>query len=189
MINVRRIAIVVAVLALGCLAGAAGGVLAKADIIARLDAPLPTSAPAGEPLTVGWTLVLPGGGGLTGTAVVLRLYPAHGGASVDVTAREDQPGHWVASVIVPVGGLATIGIGIPGESCVGSVCRPALDLFTVTEPSGSLVPSPATLNVPATNTSLRPSSGGLDKSTVLLMATFIIGSVLVACALAMRRRT
>ena len=187
--DVRRIAIVGAVLALGYLAGAAGGVLAKAGIIARLDAPLPTNPPVGKSLTIGWTLIIPGAGGLTGTAVVLRLYPAHAGAPVDAPAREDRPGHWVASVMVPAGGLATVGIGIPGESCIGSVCHPALDFFTVTEPSGSPLPSPPALHVPATSTSLRPSNGGPDEASVLLIAVFLIGSVLVARALAVRRRT
>jgi hypothetical protein len=185
----RRIAIVGAVIALGYLAGAAGGVLAKAGIIARLDAPLPTNAPAGESLTIGWTLIIPGGGGLTGTAIVLRLYPADESAPVDAPAREDRPGHWVASAIVSAGRLATIGIGIPGESCTGSICQPALDLFTVTEPSGSPVPSPLAFHVPATTTSLRPSNGQPDGAPVLLIAVFIIGSALVARALAVRSRT
>jgi hypothetical protein len=184
---VRRIAIVGAVLALGYLASAAGGVLAKAGIIARLDTPLPTTATSGESLTIGWTLTIPGGGELTGTAVVLRLYPADGGTPVDAPARQDRPGHWIASVIVPAGGLATVGIGIPGESCTGNICQPALDLFTVTEPSGSPLPLPPALHVPTT-ASLRSSDGRPDESPVPLIAVFIIASALVARALAVRRR-
>lgn len=166
-------------LTLSILALTPADVLAKAGIIARLDAPLPTTAHPGEQITIGWTLTIPGGGELIGTAVVLRVYLARGGTPLDAPASEDRPRHWSASAVVPAGGIETVGIGIPGTSCTGSTCRPAIDFFTVTDPSGVAVPRPSTL--PATDAiasapraTPRSDSSPASLIAVLAVATFVL---------------
>jgi hypothetical protein len=178
---VRRAPVLALILGLGLLFAVVAGAAAKAGIIARLDAPLPKDAHSGQELTIGWTLTVPGSSGLTGTAVVLRVFPLDGGTPSDWYAREDRANHWVASGTVPPGGLATIGIGIPGYSCIGTECTAAMDFFTVTDPSGAPIPSPGAVPLPATSTSPVAPRTNTDPSIALLIA-ILLGSVSVAGA-------
>jgi hypothetical protein len=177
----HRSSVLALALGLGLLFAVVAGAAAKAGIMARLDAPLPTDAHSGQELTIGWTLTVPGSSGLIGTAVVLRVFPVDGGTPSDWPAREDRANHWVASGTVPPGGLATIGIGIPGTGCIGTVCAPAIDFFTVTDPSGAPIPSPGAVPPPATSTSPATPRTHVDASVALLIA-ILLGSVSLAGA-------
>ncbi|MHB8460760.1 MAG: hypothetical protein ACYDB6_11990 [Candidatus Limnocylindrales bacterium] len=179
--------IIALVLGAGVLFGPVAGTLAKSGIIARLDVPLPIDARPGEQLTIGWTVIIPGGGGLIGTDTVLRLFPATGGTPADYPAQQDRANHYVASVVVPPGGIATIGIGIPGTSCTGSVCTPAIEFFTVTGPSGAPIRSPGTTGVPDTSTAPEAPQSGVDPSVVPLIV-LLVGAVSMAMARAIWRR-
>lgn len=156
---------------------------AKSGIVARLDAPLPRSALPGTELTIGWTLNTT----LIGTATVLRIFPANGGGPVDTSAREDRPNHFVASVMVPPGGMTTIGIGIPGESCIGNVCAPAIEFFAVIDPSGAPIRSSPALHVPDTSTLLAidTTSGGISSLVLLFI---LLASITLAFGAWPRRR-
>ncbi len=183
----RRMPIIALVLGVGVLFGPVAGTLAKSGIIARLDVPLPTNARPGEQLTIGWIVTIPGGGGLIGTDTVLRLFPASGRAPSDYSAQQDRANHYVASVVVPPGGIATIGIGIPGTSCTGSVCTPAIAFFTVTGPSGAPIRSPGTIGVPDTSSAPDARQTGVDLSVVPLIV-LLVGAVSMAMAGAIWRR-
>ena len=184
----RRSPVLALVFGLGLVLGTASTVIAKAGIIARLDAPLPRDPPAGAVLTIGWTIITQDGSGLTGTAIILRVYPSTGGAKVDVAAQEDRAGHYIASVTVPIGGIATVGIGIPGESCAGDVCTPAVEFFTVTDPTGAPIASPPGVQPPSTSTS-RTSQRTADDPSSAGLLVFLVGSVLLAMAIWPRRQT
>lgn len=182
----RRSPVLALVLGLGLLIGTASSVAAKAGIIARLDAPLPRHAQPGTVVTIGWILIVPGSSGLIGTGTILRVYPSNGGATVDVGANEDRTGHYVATVTVPAGGIATIGIGIPGESCyAGGGCVPAVDFFTVTDPAGVPIASPPGVQPPSTTTSGTPTKTTDDPSLVGLLV--LVGSILLAQVIWSRR--
>lgn len=167
------------VFSLGLLIGTASSVAAKAGIIARLDAPMPRDDRPGTVVAIGWTLIVPGTSGLIGTATILRVYPSNGGATTDVGANEDHPGHYVATVTVPAGGIATIGIGIPGESCyAGTGCVPAVEFFTVTDPAGIPIAPPPGVQAPSTDTSRTPTKSTDNPSLVGLLV--LVGSILLA---------
>ncbi|PZR62525.1 MAG: hypothetical protein DLM71_06440 [Chloroflexi bacterium] len=181
----RRSPVLALVLGLGLLIGTASSVAAKGGIIARLDVPLPRYAQPGTVVTIGWTLIVPGSSGLIGTGTILRVYPSNGGATVDVPANEDRTGHYVATVTVPAGGIATIGIGIPGESCyAGGGCVPAVGFFTVTDPAGVPIASPPG-ELPSTATSGAPTKTTDDPSLVGLLV--LVGSILLAQVIRSRR--
>lgn len=175
---IRRAPVVALVLGLGLLFAVVAGAAAKAGIIARLDAPLPTDAHPGLALTIGWTLITPDGSGLIGTGIVLRLYPPHDGVPADWYPEEDRANHYVASGTVPAGGIATIGIGIPGTSCTGNVCAPAVDFFTVTDPSGAPIPLPGAVPLPATSSA--PIAPTTTDPPVALVIGILLGSMAVA---------
>ena len=183
---IRRAPVVAMVLGLGVLLGTAVAVAAKSDIVARLDAPVPIHAQAGSVLTIGWTLTVPGSSGLIGTDTILRLYPANGGAPSDWGARQDLGNHYVATVTVPAGGIATIGIGIPGESCTENVCVPAVAFFTVIDPTGAPVLRPG-IQPPATSMSPAALPTGADPPVALIVAV-LLGSLAFASALWRWRR-
>jgi hypothetical protein len=182
---IHRAPVFAMVLGLGVLLGSAVAVVAKSGIVARLDAPVPTHAQAGAVLTIGWTLTVPGSSGLTGTDTILRLYPANGGAPSDWGATQDRGNHYVAAVTVPAGGIATIGIGIPGESCTGSACVPAVAFFTVLDPSGSPVLRPGTQ---PPGTSMSPAAPPTAGDSVALTVVVVLGSLGLAAALWRGRR-
>lgn len=183
----RRRTVLAVVLGLAVLVGTAAPVAAKAGIIARLDAALSRDAQPGTVVTLGWTLVVPGSSGLIGTGTILRIYPSNGGATIDVDAREDRAGHYVATITVPPGGIATIGIGIPGESCyAGGTCVPAVDFFTVTDPTGVRIVSPG-VQPPSTTTSRTPTKTTDEPSLAGML--ILIGSILLVEVIWSRRLT
>src|ERR1700716_2719726 len=105
----RRVPVVGVILGLVILLGSGTGAVAK-SIVARLDAPLPTDVQPGQQLTIGWTLSVPGNGGMIGITSVLRVSPANGGRLSDWAAHEDRGSHYLATVTVPSGGIETVGI-------------------------------------------------------------------------------
>jgi hypothetical protein len=181
--RMRQQALLGIVLTVAFVLWSAVAALAKEGIVARLDAPLPSNVPAGAVATVGWTITVPGGGSLIGTATVLRVYSRDGHSSVDAPAQEDRPGHFVATFRVPTAGIATVGIGIPGQSCDPSGCQPAVAWFTIEDPSGAPLDSGPSAGPPDTST--EPGMGKASPSgpTLLLAAL----SVAVA-ALGVARR-
>ena len=182
---IRRTPVIAMVLGLGVLLGSAVAVVAKSGIVARLDAPVPNHARAGSVLTIGWTLTVPGSSGLTGTDTILRLYPANGGEPSDWDARQDRGNHYVATLTVPAGGIETIGIGIPGESCTQSACVPAVAFFTVLDPSGAPVLRPG---IQPPTTSMSPAAQPTGGDSVALIVVVVLGSLAFASALWRWRR-
>jgi hypothetical protein len=185
---IRRPPFVAVVLGLGVLLGSAAGVVAKGDLVARLDVPLPTHAQPGRTLSIGWTLTSPSGSGPMGAPIIVRVYHARGGVASDWSAHTDRPSHYVASGTVPPGGIADIGIGVSvGDSCTGNVCVPVLEFFMVTDPSGQPIARPWVVRAPATSTSPVASRTGVDTSVEMLIAV-VLGSLTVARALWRWRR-
>ena len=114
--------IVVTLLALGMAVSAAGSVLAKGEAAQlTLDEPLPIDAPPGSEVEIAWTLGVMVGDGTTqpfsAQGVFVRLTPASG-PPVEVVARQDRSGHYIASVTVPPGGLGAVAIGLQGTACL-----------------------------------------------------------------------
>jgi hypothetical protein len=175
----RRTPIIALLLGVGLLFGPVAGSMAKSGIIARLDGRLPSGAHPGVTLTIGWTLITPDGRGLIGTDTVLRLFPRNDGLPSDYPVHEDRANHYVASVTVPPGGIATIGIGIPGSSCGPNGCTPAIDFFTVTDHFGAPINRPGAIRPPETGTALDGSPTGPGPSAALIVS-LLLGAAVAA---------
>ncbi len=106
------------------------------EVQAWLDAALPTDAAPGSELTVGaflWDQVE--GTGATPSPTFMRLYPAAGDAPPsEGPARQDGPGHVVATLIVPEGGAGQLQIGIRGSYCGPDGCAPSEVLYEMAGP-------------------------------------------------------
>lgn len=127
--SVRNVlAAVVLVLAL------AGTVAAKGDTIAELDAPIPPDAQPGTKIDVGWRAWVPDGDNewpFEGFPVFIRLTSPDGASSTEAFAAEDPPGsgHFLATIVVPDGGVGLVEVGLFGESCVNGECTRSDLLF------------------------------------------------------------
>ena len=117
-------------------------VLAKWDVQARLDAPIPADAAPGTTLVVGWTTTQADGNGgtvaftveFTGAPVFIAL-TAPGAPKAEALVFGDEfpagSGHYTASIVVPPGGIAPggVSIGLRGTSCEAGVCQHSDLLF------------------------------------------------------------
>jgi len=134
--------IAAALLALGLVLSATATALAKGeDTFVTLDAPLPVDATPGSTVEIGWTLDIATGDDSTvpfnAEGVYVRLTPASG-APLEVVARQDRVGHYLASVTVPAGGLGSVVFGLRGEACdADGRCERADEYFTVADPNGT----------------------------------------------------
>jgi hypothetical protein len=83
------------------------------------DQPLPPDVPVGRTLDVGFTAWDATGktlGRVNGAQV--RIHPKTGKAKpIEAFSRSDWPGHLVAPITIPDGGLGTIEIGFTGREC------------------------------------------------------------------------
>jgi hypothetical protein len=117
-----------------------GPVAAKEGFEAQLDTPVSLGAAPGSSIEIGWRVARIQDGQVTpmiGSPVFVRLVPPAGkGESVTAfgTERPSGSGHYVATVIVPEGGIAAIEVGLRGQSCVddGS-CATSDVLFPLTD--------------------------------------------------------
>lgn len=135
--------------------------LAKGDAVATIDAPLPPDADPGTEITVGWTVTVPVDDGspapFNAEAMFIRLVPVTGEA-VEVIGRQDRPGHYVATVTMPAGGLRDVEFGLRGESCSNGTCERSDIMFTTGE-------APLEAAIPASTAS--PSAPAMDLPVVL----------------------
>jgi len=127
-------------IALGMTLVAASAVLAKSEhAVATLDALLPIDAQPGSEVDFGWTLTVPGDGGssmpFNAEGVFVRLLPASG-EPVELVGRQDRPGHYIATVTVPTGGLSGVEIGLRGMACTaGGGCKRSDVMFRLADAS------------------------------------------------------
>ncbi len=114
----RLAALAVAIGTLAVAPAAVAGELERVE--AWLDAPVPTDAAPGTTVTIGVTIwhategtpfLLP--------AIVIEPYDRSDPATPleAIQAPTDWPGHYVAEVAIPPGGLDHIVVGLPGRSC------------------------------------------------------------------------
>ena len=133
--------IVATLLSLGLAMSVAGTVMAKSEAATLiLDDPLPVDAPPGSEVQIAWTLGVMDGDGSTqpfsAEGLYVRLMPASG-PPLEVAARQDRPGHYIATVSVPAGGLGAVVIGLQGTACVANgACTRADEIF-MTAKAGS----------------------------------------------------
>ena len=116
----------------------AGPAAAKGDAMAALDTPIPPDANPGTELEVGWRAWTPDGGSewpFVGSPVFIRLISTDGSSSTEVMGLENPrgSGHYLATVVVPPGGVARVEIGLLGESCVDGRCTRSDILFELPE--------------------------------------------------------
>ena len=145
-----------AVIALAALFALALGtpVLAKEfDAGARLDTPVDGATPGGTTLAIGYTAWVGDGAArspLYGSAVFVRLISPTGEAVTEFgTESRDVPGHYVATLVSPAGGIAGVEVGMRGQRCTdGADCRTVDEAFT--KPVENAIVNPAAVRVPAT---------------------------------------
>lgn len=178
-------------LALGLVLSAAATALAKGeDAVVTLDSPLPVEAEPGSGIEIGWSLDIAGDDGSTvpfnAEGIYVRLTPASG-APIDVVARQDRVGHYVATVTVPAGGLGDVVFGLRGEACYADGrCERADRFFTVAGATGQTLADPAA--APAAQppvaqppvTTGAPGADALDLAWLPLLALAALGAVGVA---------
>jgi len=128
-------------------AGATPVVLAK-DGEARLDAPIPLETDPGSTVTVGWVAIASDGDNelpISGSPLFLRLISPSGTAvEAGGIERPAGSGHYVATLVVPAGGIARYEIGLQGNACTDGKCvRSDLMLAISGVPSGHPAPEPA----------------------------------------------
>ena len=192
----HRLATVPAALLLVLTLGAP--VLAKWDVQARLDAPIPADAAPGTTLVVGWTTTQADGSGgtvaFTGAPVFIAL-TAPGAPEADALVFGDEfpagSGHFTASIVVPPGGIAPDGVsvGLRGTSCEAGVCQHSDLLFElvgdVLEPAaGTAAVEPVT--IVATPPPVDPAGaaladpGAARSAPAALLVTLAAAGVLIA---------
>jgi hypothetical protein len=176
--------------ALVVLALVAAPAAAKEGGIARLDTPLPGSAEPGSTITVSWTLEsFVNDNGDMGPFSAGGAYVKLIGLDVsEAIGRETSPGHYVADVVVPRGGIQAAEFGIAGESTMNGVSQRS-DLVFMFE--GVLIdqsaPAPV---VPSENS---PASNPQPASSPSINPLLILGALALVLAgigtvLTIRRR-
>lgn len=189
----------------------AGPVAAKEGFEAQLDTPVSLDAQPGSSIVIGWRVGRVEDGTVTpliGSPVFVRLVPPEGpGGAVTAfgTERPSGSGHYVATVVVPAGGIAAIEVGLRGQSCTnGSSCTtsdllfPLTDDALVTRGGTGAAPSVAAARpteapvagvTPAGDT-VPASATGLDPGPAILLAVLAAGALLtVVLRVAARRAT
>jgi hypothetical protein len=183
---------------------AAGTMMAKGEAAKlTLDDPLPVDAQPGSEVVIAWTLGVVDGDGTTepfsASGVYIRLTPDTG-KPLEVTARQDRTGHYIASVTVPPGGLGAVVIGLQGTACLANgECSRADEIFMTAKAGsrGGVLPvdpvaKPPTADQPASKpasaTPAPTATVAPDPATLLLALLAGLG-VLGAGALFIRRRS
>jgi hypothetical protein len=141
------------------------------EIVGRawLDAALPTDAPAGSSIHVGVFAINGDPSGSAGVTIQLRLHSklARVKPSV-VTATPDWPGHYVADIVVPTGGVGTLDVVIPAEPCATAGCDSAELVFQPVSPGPPLgLPLPFLSTATLTVSTSSPGAG--DSMTAIVM--------------------
>jgi hypothetical protein len=174
-----------ALLALGAvLAVGAGTALAKEGAVAQLDAPVRMDTPPGTIIDIGWSVFAVDGEGTSrpifGSPIYVRIVPAGGGAPVEVagTERPAGSGHYVASVIVPAGGIGTLEIAMHGQACDGSTCWEADYVFPMND-DPRIVPPPVAGSVPA------GGGAAMDQGPLALLVATVTGLAVLAALVAL----
>jgi hypothetical protein len=140
----RRLHLIPASLvALGLVLSSAATAMAKGeDAIVTLDSRLPVDAPPGSTVQIAWSVDIVQGSTtwpFNAEGVFVRLTPASG-KPVEVMARQDRPGHYVATVEVPRGGLGRVLFGRRGVACqADGRCAPSDEYFRVGSETGGFV--------------------------------------------------
>ena len=177
--------------------GVTAGVLAKDGAIVTLDSSLPSDPDPGSEIIVGWTVQVAGQGGqlepFNAEAMFVRLVPASG-EPIEVVGRQDPPGHYVATVTVPAGGIRDVVFGLRGESCSGGTCQPSDILFAVDDsvvpvfaPAGAQAASEP--NAPAAPDGTAPSVGvSGDPQSLGFVGLALAAAAIVVAAVVLRAR-
>lgn len=159
------------------------GTAAKGDAIVTLNSTLPGDAEPGSEITVGWTVEMPIEGGMapySSEHMIIRLIPSTGNP-VEAAGQQGPPGHYVATLTVPSGGISDVEVGLLGESCSGGTCQRSDLLFTIDE---SVVPaiSPGTpASVPGANA---PGQAPVDTAPPAGAAGDLRGFIMLGLAMA-----
>jgi hypothetical protein len=194
--------IAVSLVAIGLILSGAATALAKGeDAVVTLDEPLPVDAPAGSTVRIAWSVDIALDGGslpFNAEGVFVRLMPATG-APVHVVAVQDEPGHYVATVEVPKGGLGKVLFGLRGEACsADGGCMPSDEYFRVGSDTGGfvapaahppIVPAPVAQD-PAAQAPVAPAPavGPTIDATWLPIATLAVLGLVALGLLALNRR-
>jgi hypothetical protein len=139
--SLRSLRIVATLTALvGLLAVGATPVLAKEGMEAQLTTPVRLDTPPGTTLTVAWTILVEGEDGrvpVTGMPVFLRFVPPGGGKAVEAMGdeRPANSGRFMATLVVPAGGIARVEVGMHNEMCENGSCTRSDMLFDLTDDS------------------------------------------------------
>jgi hypothetical protein len=102
-------------------------------VVAWLDRSLSPDPEPGSELTFGLMLWDERTAGpMATTSIFVRLHPADGtGPPIEVTTREDWPGHYAPVIEVPPGGLGELEVGLAGAACTDDGCERSDWMFPV----------------------------------------------------------
>jgi LPXTG-motif cell wall-anchored protein len=176
--------------ALALLGIAAAGLVAalpaagKEGVKATLRTSIPLDAPAGTPLRVAWTLGYvdehgrrqPFGGG----GIFVRLRSASGAGAETGLAR-GTPGDYVATVLVPDGGIGDVAIGIHGWSDG----KPSDLLFPITNDP---LPGPARVSSSASAQPVSERADTGSRTWIFVLVGALLSTLIVLAVVLMRRR-
>lgn len=172
--------------------------LAKDDAIARFSPPIPLDAEPGSTIEAAFDAysVVEGGDDIPwSTPMAVWLVPVDPTAEPARFVASEQPansGHYVVTLTVPASGIAEVGVGIRGETCIAGTCT--IDDIPVTvTPDSVLAPAvlppsaasqPPAVNVPPITTA-EPAMPPLPPLALALILG--LGVVVAAVAVFMRR--
>ena len=175
------------------LALAASPVLAKNGAEAKLDTVVHRDAQPGSTIQIGWSA----------TQIVNdKQYPLHGplvvelvgpkGAASEAAGTETPAGsgHYLASVVVPDGGIWSVSVALKGQACYGDgTCQPADYAFPLTD-DPMVSGQPVGFTTPASPPTPAPTASPVGNALVPLVAigvAFALGGGLAALLLGRRR--
>ena len=178
------------------LALAASPVLAKNGAEVKLDTVVHRDAQPGSTIQIGWSAA---------QIVNDARYPLHGplvvelvgpkGAATEATGTETPAGsgHYLASVVVPDGGIWSISVALKGQACYGDgTCQPADYAFPLTDDT-MVTGQPVGFSTPAIPATPAPTAAANSVSNALLPlvaigVAFALGGGLAALVVTRRRQ-
>lgn len=174
--TIRPILFLLSLLALAAVA--TGPVLAKEGAEAQLDAPLSLATPSGTTIEVGWSVFIVEPSGrhpVEGSPVFIRLVPPGGGEPAEVLGRERPAGsgHYVASIVVPAGGIAKVIVGLRGEMCDASGCTRSDILFPLND-DALVRGAPATVPSVRTDAAVTDGVASFGPSLALIVGIALV---------------
>jgi hypothetical protein len=161
----RRHRFISLLLALALVGVASATTLAKGGVV-TLDSALPSDPQPGSELIVGWTVSSPVDGGtaapFSALGMFIRLIPP-AGEPVEAVGAEDRPGHYIATIVVPEGGIRSVEFGLRGESCVNGACDRSDLMFGIAGEAAARAPvvveaAPATQHPAVSGPSTSPQA-------------------------------